>query len=110
MENNYRIIVKCDPYNARKHYHGEKVFERNGPTPVCWLMNDNEHLTIKKANAIMFELACVVAGRRIPNWGLAAIHLGRYSPGSDCGTGSDGLRFLHDDSLTYFVEEEEGLI
>jgi len=103
----YRIIAKCDPYNARMHHCGEKVLKRDGITPVCWLYDNREHLTLKEANAVLLELACQTAAQKISNWGLAVLHLGRYTPGADCGTNSDGTRFLHDDSMTYAVEEED---
>lgn len=31
------IVAKCDPYNARHHWHGERVLKYDGPTPVEWV-------------------------------------------------------------------------
>ena len=107
MAKTYRIIAKCDPYNARKHYHGEKVLKRDGATPVAWLFNNHEHLTLKEANQVTKDIASQGAGRKSSYWGTAVLYLGRYAPGADCGTNSDGTRFLHDDSMTYAVEEED---
>jgi len=102
----YRVVAKCDPYNARKHYHGEPVIERDGATPVAWLFNYHEHLTLKEANQVLFDLACKTANRDLGSWRIAAIHLGKYASGAGCFTHDDGTRVLHDDSMTYAVEEE----
>lgn len=32
------IACSCDPYNAGRHYNGEKVLRRNGQTPVQWVI------------------------------------------------------------------------
>lgn len=38
----YKIIAKCDPYNASKHYHGQKVVKYDGTTPVAWVVAECE--------------------------------------------------------------------
>ena len=43
MKPKYIIYASCDAYNARKHYHGEEVLERDGATPVKWVHDDNFH-------------------------------------------------------------------
>lgn len=108
MEKTYRIIAKCDPYNARKHYHGEKVIRYDGATPVAWIHDNREGMTLKEANAVLLDYAKNTAGQYIPNWGLAVLLLEKYTGGvASCGTRKDGTRFLHDDSMTYAVEEED---
>ena len=102
----YRVIAKCDPHNAMKHYHGEPVIKRDVATPVAWLFNDHEHLSLKEANQVILDLASVTAERKLANWGVAARCLGKYVQSADCGTNDDGTRYLSDDSMTYAVEEE----
>lgn len=38
----YAIIQRVDPYNAKFHYHGQKVVERDGFTPVAWIVDEIE--------------------------------------------------------------------
>ncbi len=107
MKKTYRIVAKCVPYNAKMHHHGEKVIRRDGATPVEWLHDDREGLTLKEANALLLDYAKETAGQYIPNWGLAVIHLERYTGGvASCGTHQDGTRYLNDDTMTYYVEAE----
>ena len=35
------IKATCDPYNARKHYNGQKVLQYDMATPVKWVMEDD---------------------------------------------------------------------
>ena len=105
-DKSYRIVAKCDPYNARMHYHGEPVLKRDGATPVVWLFNNHEHLSLKEANQVILDLASMTAERKLANWSVAVRCLGKYVQGADCGTNDDGTRCLHDDSMTYVVEEE----
>lgn len=37
----HRIVVSCDPYNARKHYNGQKVLQYDMTTPVKWVMEED---------------------------------------------------------------------
>lgn len=37
----YIITAACDPYNARKHYHGQRVLKMNMTTPVKWVHDDD---------------------------------------------------------------------
>ena len=36
----FRIVAKCDPYNAKKHYLGQKVLKYDGITPIHWVIED----------------------------------------------------------------------
>ena len=102
----YRIIAKCDPYNARKHYHNERVLRRDGSTPVEWIFDDCEGLTLKEANDRLFQMTKEAFGYPFANWGLAVIHNNRWED-IDCGTNHyDGTRWLRDDTMTYRVEQE----
>lgn len=38
--NNWAIIAHCDPYNAKSHYHGERVVKFDGATPVSWVLKE----------------------------------------------------------------------
>ena len=51
----YRIIAKCDPYNAIRHYNGEEVVKYDGVTPVQWVMRDG--LDEAEAKEALMELA-----------------------------------------------------
>lgn len=107
MEKTYRIVAKCDPYNAKKHYHGEKVIRRDGATPVEWIHDNHEGMTLEAANAVLLDFARETAGQYIPNWGLAVLHLEKYTDGvASCGTRKDGTRYLTDDTMTYSVFDE----
>lgn len=55
----FRIIVKCDPYNARKHYHGQEVIRHDGLTPVEWVKDDNfgAGYSEEDAKEALFKLA-----------------------------------------------------
>ena len=55
MERNYRIVAICDPYNARWHYHGERVLRYNMATPIEWIMEDE--LTEEEAHALLYDYA-----------------------------------------------------
>ena len=35
------IKATCDPYNARKHYNGQKVLQYDMATPVKWIMEED---------------------------------------------------------------------
>lgn len=37
----HRIVASCDPYNARKHYNGQKVLQYDTATPVKWVMEED---------------------------------------------------------------------
>lgn len=44
MENDnkkYMIVGMCNPYNARTHYHMERVLEYDMTTPTKWVVNDD---------------------------------------------------------------------
>ena len=108
MKKTYRITATCDPYNAMKHYHNEKVIRRNGGTPVKWIHDNREGMTLESANAVLLDYAKITAGKYIPNWGLAVLHMEKYTDGvASCGTRKDGTRWLWDDTMTYSVEPEE---
>lgn len=51
----YRIIAKCDPYNARSHYHGEDVIKFDGATPTAWVIDDfyGKGLSLEEARGIL---------------------------------------------------------
>ena len=103
----FMVVAKCDPYNAKRHYLGGKVIRRDGGTPVEWVHNREERLTLKEANDLLFLYASEIAGHKFDNWGLAVLHLEKYSNGTaDCGTRKDGTRWLRDDTMTYSVEKE----
>lgn len=40
MKTNYMIVAKCDPYNAKHHWHGQRVLKYDGPTPVEWVAGE----------------------------------------------------------------------
>lgn len=106
-QNTYRIIASCDPYNAKSHYHGEKVIRRDGATPVEWIHDNREGMTLEDANAVLLQYAKITAGQYIENWGLAVLHLEKYTGGvASCGTRPDGTRYLNDDVMKYSVEME----
>ena len=111
MKKTYRIIAKCDPYNAMKHYHGEKVIRRDGATPVEWIQDNHEGMTLNEANAVLMHYTKITAGQYIPNWGLAVLHIEKYTGGvASCGTHKDGTRWLSDDTMTYAVQEEDNIL
>jgi hypothetical protein len=106
-QNTYRIVASCDPYNAKKHYHGEKVIRWNGATPVEWIHDDRTGLSLKEANALILDYARETAGQYIANWGVAVLYLRRYTDGvASCGTRPDRTRYLNDDVTKYSVEIE----
>lgn len=37
----FRVTAMCNPYNAKSHYHGEKIIRYDGITPVEWVMADD---------------------------------------------------------------------
>lgn len=55
----YMIVAKCDPYNARFNYNGQKVLRYNGITPVEWIFYDNNGCGYEKKDAI-FEIEKIV--------------------------------------------------
>lgn len=101
----YRIVAKCDPYNAYKHYHGEPVIRRDGSTPIQWIHDDRTRLSLKEANDLIFAYTREAFGFPFANWGLAVIHSGCWED-IDCGTLKDKTRWLRDDTMTYYVEPE----
>lgn len=40
MNTMYRIIAKCNPYNAHTHYKGGKVLKYDNTTPIEWVWKD----------------------------------------------------------------------
>ena len=52
MKANYLIYASCDAYNAKKHYHNERVLERDGATPVKWVHSDNYGKFFTKTEAL----------------------------------------------------------
>lgn len=40
MKTNYMIVAKCDPYNAKHHWHGQRVLKYDGSTPVEWVAGE----------------------------------------------------------------------
>lgn len=59
-EPKYMIIAKCDPYNSRFHYHGERVLKYDMTTPVVWVVNDGYGDGLPMANAL-YELEMMAA-------------------------------------------------
>ena len=55
MSKNYRIIAKCDPYNAKKHYNGQTVVKYDGTTPISWVIMGE--LTEAQAKEELMKLA-----------------------------------------------------
>ena len=53
----YIIVAMCDPYNARKHYHGEKVLKRDGATPIYWVFKDEYFDTEDEAKEALLKAA-----------------------------------------------------
>ncbi len=102
----YRIVAKCDPYNARRHHHGEEVVRYDGATPVEWVHDDRRSLTLKEANDHLFGMLKVAAGQYFDNWGLAVMNVEKLGLSIDAGTLQDGTRYFHDDAMTYSVEPE----
>lgn len=47
----YQINAICDPYNAQRHYHGQRVVRYNCATPVEWVME--EGITLEEAHDIL---------------------------------------------------------
>ena len=56
-EQKYIIVAMCDPYNARKHYHGEKVLKRDGATPIHWVFKDEYFDTEDEAKEALLKAA-----------------------------------------------------
>ena len=50
-----RIIAHCNAYNARTHYHGEEVVERDGNTPVAWVVGT--YATDEEARTALWKMA-----------------------------------------------------
>lgn len=55
MEKFYCILVSCDPYNAKFHYHGEPVVRYDGKTPISWV--SHSFLTLDEAFDILQGLS-----------------------------------------------------
>lgn len=55
MSKNYRIIAKCDPYNAKKHYIDQPVLKYDGTTPISWVIQDD--MTEEQAQEELMKLA-----------------------------------------------------
>ena len=53
----YIIVAMCDPYNAIKHYHGEKVLKRDGATPIHWVFKDEYFDTEDEAKEALLKAA-----------------------------------------------------
>ena len=51
----YIITAACNPYNARTHYHGQRVLKMNMATPVKWVMDDfyGQGLSLEEAMDIL---------------------------------------------------------
>lgn len=49
----YMIVAKCDPYNAKKHYNGQKVLRYDGSTPVEWVAADG--MTMREAKDTLYD-------------------------------------------------------
>lgn len=99
----YCIIAKCDPYNARRHHHGERVVRYDGATPVEWIHCGESFDSLREANERLFSMAKEAAGHFFDNWGLAVIHGNRYF--IECATHKDGARCFSEDTMTYTVSE-----
>lgn len=52
----HRIVASCDPYNARKHYNGQKVLQYDMATPVKWVIEDDIP-TLEEAKEKLMRLA-----------------------------------------------------
>lgn len=50
-----KIIASCNPYNAKTHYHGEKVVQYDGATPVQWIIG--EYASADKAKDTLWKMA-----------------------------------------------------
>ena len=98
----YRIIARCDPYNARKHHHGEEVVERDGATPVAWVLEDG--LSLDEANRKIYELACESIGFHFGPWPAICRWGAKF--GVDAFSRKNTSRVLRDDSMTYSVEKK----
>ncbi|MBO7684874.1 MAG: hypothetical protein J6Y20_04900 [Lachnospiraceae bacterium] len=99
----YRIIARCDPYNARMHYNGQEVLKYDGTTPVAWVWDDD--LTLDEANDEIFGYACEQVGYSIGSW--AAVCRWGFKYGIDAFTHKkDKTRVLRDDSVTFSVEKK----
>ena len=51
----YIITATCDPYNARFHYHNQRVLKMNMTTPTKWVMDDDYErgYTLEEAMTIL---------------------------------------------------------
>lgn len=54
-EKKYMIIANCDPYNAHRHYNGQRVLRYTGTTPTAWVMEEN--LTKEEAHNLLNSYA-----------------------------------------------------
>lgn len=52
----HRIVASCDPYNARKHYNGQKVLQYDMTTPIKWVMEEDIP-SLDKAKEKLMRLA-----------------------------------------------------
>ena len=102
----YIIIASCDPYNAKCHYHGERVIKYNGPTPVQWVLDDNlgRGFDLKDAQKTLLEMLCNDADYQFKNWGLA-VNYPFKSPITVSRTDNGGRRFFSSDVMTYCIED-----
>lgn len=55
-EKKYMIVAGCDPYNAHRHYNGQRVLRYTGTTPTAWVMEEN--LTKDEAHNLLNSYAC----------------------------------------------------
>ena len=49
----YIIVAKCDPYNARCHWNGQKVIKYDGATPIEWVQGEFD--TENEAKDALYE-------------------------------------------------------
>jgi hypothetical protein len=126
----FRIVAKCDPYNARKHYNGQTVLKYNGTSPVKWVMED-EIPSEEEAKYVLMDLAKTGGPYETGDWSYEDKNtLERFIndlvedgiPREDIDTGwykgpgiyngcfpvlLEGESSFRDDTVTYSVEEIE---
>ena len=60
-----KIIAHCDPYNSRMHYNGQTVVEKDGVTPIAWVVG--EYATVAEAQSALWEMALEDESRHFAN-------------------------------------------
>lgn len=53
---NYRLTVYCNPHDSFRYYHDEEILKINGRTPVEWIVDGCDSLTLDEAKEKLEEI------------------------------------------------------